>query len=332
MTGTSIQYSHWTMTFWAISTTYRTWTWKLIGPMHMITCHRQQHQLAPPNRKPIMTCSAWNRIPTICSALPSNWFPVRSQTTVVYPATILTCMYFLCAAFIFSKRNKMLIAANVTLLYVLLVTLMTFTNDMQLKLHYFCFAFISCLFWSAPFPHLHSDMNFDQLGTEFLKQPLLSTQIIPELVDEKPIQITPANEVRANPVPIVVTSANRIPCKITQSAPVITTTPRPQVTNTRIIGIKQEDIAPKPKVQFVKKLPTNIIQFNGDASQFVNKTIRNENGVISPIVINKTTGSISGNSIQMFVTMTHLPLEILEILMSFHFVIVVFGMCLFGCM
>lgn len=137
-------------------------------------------------------------------------------------------------------------------------------------------------------------MSFDQLGTEFLTQPLLSTQIIPELVDEQPIQITPANKVSTNPVPIVVTSPNKIPCKITQSIPIITTSAKPQVTNARIIGIKQEDIASKPKVQFVKRLPSNIIHFNGDASHIVNKTIKTEHGVMSPIVINKTTGSISG--------------------------------------
>lgn len=154
--------------------------------------------------------------------------------------------------------------------------------------------FFSCLVSLVVLPHLHSDMNFDQLGSEFLKQPLLSTQIIPELVDEKPISIAPANEVPTHPVPTIITSTNTIPCKITQPAPIITTIPKPQVTNARIIGIKQEDNAPKPKVQIVKKLPTNIIQFNGDASQFVSKTIRNENGVISPIVINKTTGSIAG--------------------------------------
>lgn len=140
-----------------------------------------------------------------------------------------------------------------------------------------------------------SDMNFDQLGSEFLKQPLLSTQIIPELGDESPVQHAANGTAHVQPVPTV--SPTKIVTKLPQPAPVVQTIPRQNVTSAQIVGIRTNDVAPKPKVQFVKKLPTNIIQFSGgDAAHpaTVNKAIFNENGVISPIVINKATGSISG--------------------------------------
>lgn len=134
-------------------------------------------------------------------------------------------------------------------------------------------------------------MNFDQLGSEFLKQPLLSTQIIPELGDESPVQ----HAVNVPPVPTV--SPTKIVTKLPQPAPVVQTIPRQNVASAQIVGIRTSDVAPKPKVQFVKKLPTNIIQISGgDAGHpaTVSKALFNENGVISPIVINKATGSISG--------------------------------------
>lgn len=139
-------------------------------------------------------------------------------------------------------------------------------------------------------------MNFDQLGSEFLKQPLLSTQIIPELGDESPVQHITNQIAHVQSAMPAVLSPTKIVTKLPQLAPIIQTISRQNVASPQIVGIRTSDIVPKPKVQIVKKLPTNIIQFSGDAAQTstVNKTIINENGVISPIVINKSTGSISG--------------------------------------
>lgn len=143
---------------------------------------------------------------------------------------------------------------------------------------------------------IYSDMNFDQLGTEFLKQPLLSTQIIPELGDESPVQHVTNETAHVQPVVPAVVSSTKFVTRLPQPAPVIQTIPIQNVASPQIVGIRTSDITPKPRVQFVKKLPTNIIQISGDAAQpaTVNKAIFNENGVISPIVINKATGSISG--------------------------------------
>lgn len=126
-------------------------------------------------------------------------------------------------------------------------------------------------------------MNFDPVCSEFLQnQPILSTQIIPELVDENPIQ-------HVEPV------INKTACKL--PPPKITTAaPKQNITNGRFIGIKTEDFTTKTKMQIVRKLPANVIQINGETNHMatVNKPIVSENSVISPIVINKTTGSISG--------------------------------------
>lgn len=130
-------------------------------------------------------------------------------------------------------------------------------------------------------------MNFDPMCSEFLqKQPILSTQIIPELVDENPIQhVKPAT--------------NKTACKLPQPK-IITTAPKQNIPNGRFVGIKTEDLTPKTKMQIVRKIPGNVIQFSGETNHMatVTKPIGNESGVISPIVINKTTGSISGMNLK----------------------------------
>lgn len=145
-------------------------------------------------------------------------------------------------------------------------------------------------------------MNFDPVCSEFLQnQPILSTQIIPELVDENPIQ-------HVEPV------INKTACKL--PPPKITTAaPKQNITNGRFIGIKTEDFTTKTKMQIVRKLPANVIQINGETNHMatVNKPIVSESSVISPIVINKTTGSISGMQLNNILFIFHFSPDIYAI-------------------
>lgn len=136
-------------------------------------------------------------------------------------------------------------------------------------------------------------MNFDQLGSELLQQqhqqqqPLLSAQIIPDLADDVLVKVVKPAAVMEKPV------------KITQQQ----NTNKVIQQNATPIQIKTTAV-PTQKVQYVKRIPTNVIQVS-DPKPTVkqqNNAIFNENMVTStPIVINKVNGNISGmdrNSIE----------------------------------
>lgn len=136
-------------------------------------------------------------------------------------------------------------------------------------------------------------MNFDQLGSELLQQqhqqqqPLLSAQIIPDLADDVLLKVV-------KPVAVI-----EKPVKITQQQ----NTNKVIQQNAIPIQIKTTAV-PTQKVQYVKRIPTNVIQVSDPkpAVKQQNNVIFNENMVTStPIVINKVNGNISGidrNSIE----------------------------------
>lgn len=136
-------------------------------------------------------------------------------------------------------------------------------------------------------------MNFDQLGSELLQQqhqqqqPLLSAQIIPDLADDVLLKVVKPAAVIEKPV------------KITQQQ----NTNKVIQQNAIPIQIKTTAV-PTQKVQYVKRIPTNVIQVSDPkpAVKQQNNVIFNENMVTStPIVINKVNGNISGidrNSIE----------------------------------
>lgn len=125
-----------------------------------------------------------------------------------------------------------------------------------------------------------SDMNYDQLGSDLLQQPLLSSQIIPDMADddmtmvkpevvmERTVKVSAAKIIRQNGIPIQIKSA----------------------------GIEQ--VVPGQRVQYVKRIPTNVIQITDPKTGVKqNNAIISENVVSnSPIVINKVNGNISGTS------------------------------------
>lgn len=134
----------------------------------------------------------------------------------------------------------------------------------------------------------YSDMNYDdQLGSDLLQQPLLSAETIPELIDEESIQ-----------KPAIIQS--NIILQNTSSSNALNVLSNSVVVNSGIVHIKNDivEATVKPTVQFVKKIPSKVIQISGESNQStkLNKTIITENGVVSngPIVINKVNANISG--------------------------------------
>lgn len=132
-----------------------------------------------------------------------------------------------------------------------------------------------------------SDMNFDQLSSELLQQqPLLSSQIIPDLIDEKlvvrkTIKSEPIAEKRTIPTP------QQNVYKVVQS------------NASKSVAIKTTSLnsnVPPQKVQIVKKIPSNVVQQISDSrSNIKSNTVVNDNvATSSPIVINKVNGNISG--------------------------------------
>lgn len=132
-------------------------------------------------------------------------------------------------------------------------------------------------------------MNFDHLGQELLQQqPLLSSQIIPELADD---DLTINKSVKPQAIigkPVVGSHSNVY--KLVQA----------NISNATPVQIKSNVInqhMATQKVQIVKKMPTNVVQVAESKSIVKQNTIINENVITnSPIVINKVNGNISGKS------------------------------------
>lgn len=126
----------------------------------------------------------------------------------------------------------------------------------------------------SQFAHfISSDINFDQLGTELLQQqPLLSSQIIPELTDET---FTVRQTIK--PEPITTTPKQQNVYKVIQS------------NTTKSVPFKTS--ATPQKVQIVKKIAANVVQQMPDSKPNVTTN--------SPIVINKVNGNISGEITKM---------------------------------
>lgn len=126
-------------------------------------------------------------------------------------------------------------------------------------------------------------MNFDP---DLLQQPLLSSQIIPELADDDlTIKKFIKTEVKATkPASVPKPDAH----KITSNGN----------SNPKTIQIKStamESSATMQKVQFVKRIPNNLVQISDPKAMVKSNTIINDNVVTStPIVINKVNGNISG--------------------------------------
>lgn len=130
-----------------------------------------------------------------------------------------------------------------------------------------------------------SDMNYDQLGSDLLQQPLLSSQIIPDTTDE---------EIHINKL-VKPESVMKNSIKITQ--PNTQTGIQPNVSvNIKCNGFER-NVTTAPKAQYVKKIPMNIVQVSEPKAMVKpqNSLIINENVVgNTPIVINKVNGNISG--------------------------------------
>lgn len=129
-------------------------------------------------------------------------------------------------------------------------------------------------------------MNFDQLGQELLQQPLLSSQIIPELADD---DLAIHKSVKPQAImgkPVVASQSNVY--KLIRS----------NVSNATPVQIRPNAInqMATQKVQIVKKMP--MVQVAAEPKPSVNKnTIINENVITNnSIVFNKVNGNISGKS------------------------------------
>lgn len=130
-------------------------------------------------------------------------------------------------------------------------------------------------------------MNFDQLSTDLLQQPLLSNQTIPELIEPEPASIQ-----KIDPKTMM-TQQNNVSNKIkTQNVPEFKAKP----TNVAVVQIKNSDNSQKPRVQIIKKIPSNIVQFaDSNGKVKLNQAVISENIISNnPIVINKFNGNISG--------------------------------------
>lgn len=128
-----------------------------------------------------------------------------------------------------------------------------------------------------------SDMSYDQMGTDLSQQPLLSSQIIPELDEDMFInKLVKPEAVMQKPVKVMQSIAPKI---IQQKGATI------QVKSNGI-----EHVAVGQKVQFLKRIPTNVVHIS-DPKVAVKQcgAAIGENAVTStPIVINKVNGNISG--------------------------------------
>lgn len=145
-------------------------------------------------------------------------------------------------------------------------------------------------------------MNFDQLSTDLLQQPLLSNQIIPELVEPEPIQ-SPVLIQKVEPK-IMMTQQNKVSNIIeAQKVPDVKTKP----TNAAIVQIKNSDNSQKPRVQIIKKIPSNIVQIADSNGKYkLNQAVISENIISNnPIVINKFNGNISGKHFWIVSTLKH---------------------------
>lgn len=135
-------------------------------------------------------------------------------------------------------------------------------------------------------------MNFDQLSTDLLQQPLLSNQIIiPELVEPEPAQSPVLIQKKVEPN-IVMTQQNNMSNIIeTQNVPEF----RAKPTNAAVVQIKNSENLQKRRVQIIKKMPSNIVQIT-DSNGMVKLNQAVSENIISnnPIVINKFNGNISG--------------------------------------
>lgn len=122
-------------------------------------------------------------------------------------------------------------------------------------------------------------MTYDQMGSDLSQQPLLSSQIIPELADD---------ELFINKL-VKPEAVMQKPVKVMQSI-------APKIIQQNGATIQIKGASAGQKVQFVKRIPTNVVQLS-DPKMAVksNNTIISENAVTStPIVINKVNGNISG--------------------------------------
>lgn len=131
-------------------------------------------------------------------------------------------------------------------------------------------------------------MHFDQPGSDLLQQPLLSAQIIPELVDADDLLINklmkPELKV-AKPVTTQKPDVRKVMMLNHASSP----------KSIQIKSSMMDGNTTMQKVQIVKRIPTNLVQISDPNVSIKTNTIINENVVANtPIVINKVNGNISG--------------------------------------
>lgn len=121
------------------------------------------------------------------------------------------------------------------------------------------------------------------MGSDLLQQPLLSSQIIPEFDEDMLInKLVKPEAVMEKPI------------KVTQSiAPKII---QPKGATIQVKGTGIEHVSAGQKVQFLKRIPTNVVQISEPkVAVKQNNGAINESAVAStPIVINKVNGNISG--------------------------------------
>lgn len=133
---------------------------------------------------------------------------------------------------------------------------------------------------------MNSDMSFD---ADLLQQPLLSSQIIPELVDEEPaIKLIKTENVQQPVVHVYPITNSNVKAKLSVDGKRIETVR----LNNGNVGVL--DNGPKRKIQFVKKIAPNLLPVS-ETSVPIKREIVNEHIVSNtPIVINKVNGNISG--------------------------------------
>lgn len=131
-------------------------------------------------------------------------------------------------------------------------------------------------------------MTFDHLGSDLLHQPLLSSQIIPDLNDDdviisktvKPTELMQKTIVKSQP------NANKVFQQMVQTKVPV------QIKTAAAVAMEHNSTA--QKVQIVKRIPTNLIHAS-DAKSTVKQIIGDNVRANTPIVINKLNGNISGN-------------------------------------
>lgn len=127
-------------------------------------------------------------------------------------------------------------------------------------------------------------MNFDQLGQDLSQQPLLSSQIIPEMADNELVVDKSVKSQTVITQPIV-TSQSNVQYKIVQ----------PNSTTVQIkANAVNQNITPQKQLHIVKKVPANVVQVVDSKSNMKQNTITNDIVANNPIVINKVNGNISG--------------------------------------